>query len=253
MTETIQNNANYNHVIQKLQDYILDETNIKKSLEMKMESRNKPIMNSKEKEKEKEKENSLKSTLFIPREKDTLFWCFYLMKHGDGKYEMLEHKNILTEKKLKIEYVEKIRKEKQTVKTYKFATLTHIENNLANETQLDVKTFLTLCAVENLNVLFVKNKTYYELLMNDNGEEIHIVHLLQNFKYGHVINHIDAEKIKTTLYKLDNIDKPIKTLTAYKLSELIEICNKLSIDIINNETNKSKCKKELYESIIKYL
>ena len=89
--------------------------------------------------------------------------------------------------------------------------------------------------------------------MNDNGEEIHIVHLLQNFKYGHVINHIDAEKIKTTLYKLDNIDKPIKTLTAYKLSELIEICNKLSIDIINNETNKSKCKKELYESIIKYL
>ena len=247
-------NTNYNHVIQNLQDYILDETNIKKSLEMKIESRNKPIVNSKEKEteKEKEKENSLKSTLFIPREKDTLFWCFYLMKHGDVKYEMLEHKNILTEKKLKIEYVEKIRKEKQTVKTYKFATLTHIENNLANETQLDVKTFLTLCAVENLNVLFVKNKTYYELLMNDN-DEIHIVHLLQNFKYGHVINHINAEQIKTSLYKLDNIDKPIKTLTAYKLSELIEICNKLSIDIINNQTNKSKCKKELYEEIIKYL
>jgi hypothetical protein len=241
-------NTNYNHVIQNLQDYILDETNIKKSLEMKIESRNKPIVNSKE----KEKENSLKSTLFIPREKDTLFWCFYLMKHGDVKYEMLEHKNILTEKKLKIEYVEKIRKEKQTVKTYKFATLTHIENNLANETQLDVKTFLTLCAVENLNVLFVKNKTYYELLMNDN-DEMHIVHLLQNFKYGHVINHINAEQIKTSLYKLDNIDKPIKTLTAYKLSELIEICNKLSIDIINNQTNKSKCKKELYEEIIKYL
>jgi hypothetical protein len=245
-------NTNYNHVIQNLQDYILDETNIKKSLEIKIESRNKPIVNSKEKEKEKERENSLKTTLFIPREKDTLFWCFYLMKHGDVKYEMLEHKNILTEKKLKIEYVEKIRKEKQTVKTYKFATLTHIENNLANETQLDVKTFLTLCAVENMNVLFVKNKTYYELLMNDN-DEIHIVHLLQNFKYGHVINHINAEQIKTSLYKLDNIDKPIKTLTAYKLSELIEICNKLSIDIINNQTNKSKCKKELYEAIIKYL
>jgi hypothetical protein len=98
------------------------------------------------------------------------------MKHGDVKYEMLEYKNILTEKKLKIEYVEKIRKEKQTVKTYKFATLTHIENNLANENQLDVKTFLTLCAVENLNVLFVKNKTYYELMMNDSNE-LHIVHL----------------------------------------------------------------------------
>jgi hypothetical protein len=53
-----------------------------------------------------------------------------------------------------------IRKEKQTVKTYKFATLTHIENNLANDDIIDTKTFLTLCAIENLNVTFVKNKSF---------------------------------------------------------------------------------------------
>jgi hypothetical protein len=174
------------------------------------------------------------------------------MKYGDVNYEMLEHKNILTEKKIKIEYVEKIRKEKQTVKTYKFATLTHIENNLANENQLDVKTFLTLCAIENLNILFVKNKTYYELLMNDSSE-LHTVHLLQNYKYGHEINPTGATQIKTTLYQLDNIDKPIKSMSGYKLSELIEICEKLALDIINKETNKSKGKKELYEAIIQYL
>ena len=173
------------------------------------------------------------------------------MKHGDVKYEMLEYKNILTEKNLKIEYVEKIRKEKQTVKTYKFATLTHIENNLANENQLDVKTFLTLCAIENLNILFVKNKTYYELLMND-GNELHTVHLLQNYKYGHEINPTGAEQIKTTLYKLDNMDKPIKTMSGYKLSELVEISEKLAIETVNKDTNKSKNKKELYEAIIQY-
>ena len=182
---------------------------------------------------------------------DTLFWCFYIMKHGDTKYEMLEHKNILTEKKIKIEYVEKIRKEKQTVKTYKFATLTHIENNLANDNYLDIKTFLTLCAIENLNILFVKNKTYYELLMNDSNE-LHIVYLLQNEKYGYEINPTNAEQIKSTLYKLDNIDKPIKSMTGYKISELVEICEKLAIDIVNKETNKAKCKKDLYEAIIQY-
>ena len=163
------------------------------------------------------------------------------MKHGDVKYEMLEHKNILTEKKIKIEYVEKIRKEKQTVKTYKFATLTHIENNLANENQLDIKTFLTLCAIENLNILFVKNKTYYELLMND-SDELHIVHLLQNYKYGHEINHTGATQIKSTLYQLDNIDKPIKSMSGYKLSDLVEICEKLGLDIINKDTNNLKIK-----------
>ena len=253
MTDQMQNtNTNYNDVIKNLQDYMLDETNMKKSLEMKLVSEKKLVLDIKDKEKKVVKDKEIKPALFIPREKDTLFWCFYVMKHGDVKYEMLEYKNILTEKKLKIEYVEKIRKEKQTVKTYKFATLTHTENNLANENQLDVKTFLTLCAVENLNVLFVKNKTYYELLMNDSNE-LHIVHLLQNYKYGHEINPTGASQIKTTLYQLDNIDKPIKSMSGYKLSELVEICEKLGIDIINKETNKSKGKKELYEAIIQYL
>ena len=157
----------------------------------------------------------------------------------------------ITEKKHKIEYVERIRKEKQIVKTYKFATLTHIENNLANEIQLDIKTFLTLCTIENLNVLFVKNKTYYELLMNDSNN-LYIVYLLQNNKYGYEINPINAQQIKTTFYKLDNIDKPIKSITGYKLLELVEICEKLAIDIVNKETNKNKCKKDLYEAIIQY-
>jgi plasmid maintenance system killer protein len=252
MTERIQN-ENYNDVMKKLQDYILDEANIKKALEMKFSSTNNKALNGKESNKVTYEKEALskKPSIFIPREKDTLFWCFYLMKHGDAKYEMLEHKNILTEKNLKIEYVEKIRKEKQTVKTYKFATLTHIENNLANENQLDVKTFLTLCAVENLNVLFVKNKTYYELLMNDTNE-LHTVHLLQNYKYGHEINPTGAEQIKTTLYKLDNIDKSIKSMSGYKLSELVEICEKLAIETVNKDTNKSKNKKDLYEAIIQY-
>jgi hypothetical protein len=245
-------NENYNDVIKKLQDYILDEANIKKALEMKIGSTNKAVtLKDSNKLNYQKEELSKKPALFIPREKDTLFWCFYLMKHGDVKYEMLEYKNILTEKTLKIEYIEKIRKEKQTVKTYKFATLTHIENNLANENQLDVKTFLTLCAIENLNILFVKNKTYYELLMNDTNE-LHTVHLLQNYKYGHEINPTGAKQIKTTLYQLDNIDKPIKSMSGYKLSELVEICEKLALDIINKETNKSKNKKELYEAIIQY-
>ena len=41
---------------------------------------------------------------------------------------MLENINIVLEKKLKIEYFEKIRNEKQVVKSHKFATLTHLEN-----------------------------------------------------------------------------------------------------------------------------
>jgi hypothetical protein len=87
--------------------------------------------------------------------------------------------------------------------------------------------------------------------MNDSNE-LHIVYLLQNEKYGYEINPTNAEQIKSTLYKLDNIDKPIKSMTGYKISELVEICEKLAIDTINKETNKAKCKKDLYEAIIQY-
>jgi hypothetical protein len=74
---------------------------------------------------------------------------------------MLDNINIVFEKKLKIDYVEKIRKEKQIVKLYKFATLTHLENQLANEEKIDLNTFFTLCAIENINVLYVCKKTYF--------------------------------------------------------------------------------------------
>ena len=107
MTDTKQN-ENYNDVMKKLQDYMLDEVNIKKALEMKMVSTNRPgTLNGKDTNKVNYQKEDLtkKPSIFIPREKDTLFWCFYLMKYGDVKYEMLEHKNILTEKNLKIEYV----------------------------------------------------------------------------------------------------------------------------------------------------
>jgi hypothetical protein len=87
--------------------------------------------------------------------------------------------------------------------------------------------------------------------MNDSNE-LHIVYLLQNEKYGYEINHTNSEQIKNTLYKLDNIDKPIKSMSGYKISELVEICEKLAIDTINKETNKAKCKKDLYEAIIQY-
>ena len=239
---------NYNHVLSKLQDYMLDEINIQKSLETKFKydtSRPKkqphiisPVTN-------------LQNSVFCPLEKDTLFWCFYIMRNGDTSYEMLEHKNIIVEKKLKIEYVEKIRKEKQTVKTYKFATLTHIENNLANDNIIDTKTFLTLCAIENLNVIFVKNKSYFELLMNDTND-IYIVHWFQNGKFGYEKNSEVLNNIKTTHYKLDNIEKPIKSLSTYKLQDLVDICQKLGIEFMNKETNKGKNKKDLYESIIQH-
>jgi hypothetical protein len=238
--------TNYNHVLTNLQDYMLDDSLIKRIIESSNDKNSKNSV--------LEKSNIVKKEYFIPKQKDTLFWCFYIMKNGIDKYEELNETGIsvVTEKQLKIGYVEKLRKEKQLIKIYKFSSNTHIENQLVNENKIDIATFLTLCVLENLNIVYLKKKTYYELLMND-SIDIHVVNFNEYGKFGYKLSlNNDVDNIRTTLFKIDNIEKPVKALSAYKLSELVEYCNKLDISVINEKTSKKKNKNELYESLIQY-
>jgi hypothetical protein len=250
------NETNYNHVLKNLQDYMLDDSLIKRIVESTNDnnSSNISINSNSNSNSILEKSNIVKKEkeYFIPKQKDTLFWCFYIMKNGIDQYDDLNETGIsvVTEKQLKIGFVEKLRKEKPLIKIYKFASNTHIENQLVNENKIDISTFLTLCVLENLNIIYLKKKTYYELLMND-GNDIHVVNFTDYGKFGYKLS-LDINNIRTTLFKIDNIEKPLKALSAYKLSELVEYCSKLDIGIINEKTNKKKNKNELYESLIQY-
>jgi len=202
--------------------------------------------------------NHKQRNLFIPREQDTLFWCYYIIKHGDIQYETINNRNILITKQLKIDLVSKIRENKQIVKTYKFDTITNIESNLANDNFMTMKTFMTLCAIDNINILFVSKKTYFECLTN-NSEPIYIIREIDknqmkyNKQYGYEIaTDMVINEIHNTLYKVETLDKPIKAISSYKVSELLDIAHKLAIQTTNSATGKNKTKNELYESIIQY-
>lgn len=241
--------TNYNHVIKNLQDYMLNENIMNKATEDMLQQNKKNNFN-----KNQQKSTVIPNETFLPKEVDSLFWCFYIMKNSFTNYDMLNVKNIVVEKKIKIDYIEKIRQQKILLKTYKFSTLTDIENKLANEDKIDISTFLTLCLIENLNIIITFKKSYYELLTNDSNN-IFILTEFENKVYGINTNINCSDKIqniKASMYKIENINKPIKSISVYKVDELIEICNKLSIDVINKTTNKNKNKKELYESIIQY-
>jgi hypothetical protein len=125
---------------------------------------------------------------------------------------------------------------------------------LNNEPNINLKTLLSLCVIENLNVLFINNKTYYELLMND-GTDIHTINSFDNRHFGCKIvsrDNSELENVKSSLFKMDNIDKPIKSISSYKVSELLDFCTKLAIETTNKETGKTKSKKELYELFIQH-
>ena len=172
----------------------------------------------KDKEKEKEKELKAETKIFVPREQDTLFWCFFIMKNGDIEYEMIQQQNVnmfVTEKKLKIEYVEKMRKERQLVKQYKFDALFEIENQLANEHNKSTR------------------NSYHAKSFNRFGYE------------GTCTT--KADKYRTTFYNMEDINKPLRCLTSYKVSELLSIFNKLGVETSGSVKMN---KKELYEKLI---
>ena len=246
----------YQNFVKHVQDYMFNNTNICKSLECKLHEQ----YNNKKTKETLEKSDTINSNLIIPNDNDSLFWCLYIIKNGLTHYSQLTNRNLIIEKKLKIEYVERLRKEKQLIKQYKFDTLTNIENSLSNENRIDLNTFFTLCVVGSLNIFLIKKNTYFELNMNDSNKIYIIKYLSEKDQYGFEETNKDSIiDFRDKYYKVENMSKPIKSMSSYKTQDLIDICKKLGIEttVNNDDTSENKCiknknKKDLYEAIIKY-
>ena len=194
--------------------------------------------------------------LYKPKQVDSLFWCFYILKHGYSNYEMdIYNKYFVVEKAEKYKYVELIRSKKEILKIHKIKPLTEIEDDLANKQRISVKTFFALCIMENINVLVVDNHKYFELLCTDIDlkHPINIIH--RNSKtYEHHIelnnSNDNVQKYRDTYYKMSSFETSLKSMGSYKLDELIDMCNKLAIKIVNGENGKKRSKKDIYEFLV---
>lgn len=196
--------------------------------------------------------NAPEDTVFYPRELDSLFWCFYIMHKGMGGYEMLHNRMLVTEKNAKIEYIEVLRANKLAVKAAKLGQLSTMESALLNERTIDIKTFMALCYSEGISCVYVSNHCYYEINIDeDDVENIHVITKKKQsgnvtVKYGHsVCANIDT--IRTSCMKIDNVVKPLKAMTSYKLDELIAFCNTLHIPV----AEKAR-KKDVYECLVQF-
>jgi hypothetical protein len=110
-----------------------------------------------------------KSQQIKPIQKDTLFWCHYILKHGQSSYEQ-QFKcggiSYVKEKQLKIALVEELRGDvvRSRLKLCKLTSIDHVEDQLANENVIDLATFFSLCFIDNIQVFYFKDKCYYQTL-----------------------------------------------------------------------------------------
>ena len=232
-------NISYTHIINNLQNYMMsaklyNRYNTKEKPPIKKQIINKKI-------------NS--QHIFI-KDSDQLFWYFFIAKYGYDEYQYLDHK-FVKEKQLKIHNIELMKKNNSILKQHKIK-LCDYETNLLNSKNISLTTLKGLCAYNQVNLIYINNKTYYDFNFNDT--QIPIIIHKSGKTYTCEINSTLAniETIKQTYYYIDNPNKPIKGISTYKIENLRDICKKLDI-CINLESGTRKNKKVLYEEIKAYL
>ena len=197
---------------------------------------------------------------------DKLFWCFYKLNNNLCDIDLEYINKFTTEKEYKLKIIEYIRKNKNEFKIYKIKK-NYIEDDLINNKSISLYTFFSLILIYKIKLLIIKKNIYskYNIdsnseLLNENNNKLKIIKFNYNDdKYNsfdiidnYKLTNIELNNIINNYFYIKNMNKPIMSMSYYKLDDLINIANKLHLKIFNNN-NKKKIKKELYEEIFNLL
>ena len=205
------------------------------------------------KDKETKKKYNIKNedinndTFFYPDNHfiDSLFWCYHIFTNGFKDYEYSKTNSYMVEKTHKISLLNTLKKHKIVLKENKIK-LTILENELIQQEKIGLYSFNALLLINKINIVFIDNMIYYE---NFNYGENKICFIKKNKdRYGIWLETTNPSifELKKKLIVIDEINKPLKAISNYKITELREISNKLKIPTKNPETAKNYTKKELY-------
>ena len=262
----LSSSVNLPFLLSKMGDYMFTQKNISEiAPERKLEDTStashthKIKHNTKHATKHTKKVNdtlSMDTSFFIPSEKDTLFWCFYIMQYGLSNYEMLFQHTFKEEKAQKIKMVELIREHKELLKANKWKRA-QMEDDLVNQPVISVNTFLCLCAIHTLNIMIISQKRCYSNRTENKNTYI----IEQNDDTGYGLYVLDEASLQNkilfyekTCWLIEKWDKPLKAISHYKIKILQEICKKLDLPIeykMDNGLVKRIKKKDRQEMINK--
>ncbi len=191
---------------------------------------------------------------FYPKEKDTLFWCYYINKYGIDKYFDNKKRSFVVEHDYKISIIEKIQNMKDDLKLNKIKKLV-VEDELMNKSKIEIASIKLLMLLDNENLLLIKKNCYQKIVFNRDKLDLSVDNYnvifcdVDNYYLQKNLNDRELVDIINKSYEIDNFDKPLKGISSYKLNELHEICKKLNIELSSN-VGKNKTKQVLYTEIL---
>jgi len=243
----------YNNILNSLNNFILIGNNLNVDFynnKFKNQHVNSEHVNCKVINDEHLKKNK-KNDIYVVRQKDDLFWTFYIIKYGLFNYEMnVFRQSFSIEKQEKFKYINLIRENKELLKLHKIKNLQSLENELANENKISIKTFICICIIENINIYLINDRKLYINIL-DETLPINIIFKNKNKPYYCIDFQVSEEKInnyKENYLIISSFNNNLKSINSYKVNELLDICKKLNL---NTSLNEKLNKKDLYELITK--
>ena len=199
--------------------------------------------------------------IYYPQVDDSLFWCFFIILNGFHEFQMVDKNIFSIENTFKINAVHKMRENKSLLKSAKLKRC-DVEGELGSGSNLSIISLEALCRVYNINVMYIWDNKYYEIISDEEQEMNLIIQSPESTSSRKIFgiplwdnkSHDEKEQIishYSKCWKVDNPFKILKNISYYKLAALQDICNKLHIPL--DVDGKKKTKKMLYENILHIL
>jgi len=202
-------------------------------------------------------ERVVPSPMFLtPRYKDKLFWCFYIIAEGPISYELIGPNWFSSEKDYKIQTAERLPLVKDSIKSMKLRR-SEMETELVTQAQIGLNGLHALCLLHNVAMTVVMGRKYIDIqplhahVKATDKKGIIVVNPHGEYTLRHDPDGSFLEDVHANYWQVESktVKNGLKSLSAYTLSQLQDICRRLLIPIHDVE-GKTKTKPILYQTIL---
>ena len=190
-----------------------------------------------------------------PNKKDSLFWCLYIISYGYADFQQVTRNHRVRQLEVQKELIDVIQKDKTVMKTtnMKFTNVAiqELTSDLLSITKdINYRVAIALCVLYKINIYMINSEKgiYVKFISNTEVElPTYAIYREDNNKYSVDIEPLSSEKmlLMDELTCLESYLTPLKTISNYKIIELMEKARQLGL---LDEDKKYK-KKDLYELV----
>tara|TARA_B110000208_G_C11626372_1_gene379189 strand:+ start:9 stop:833 length:825 start_codon:yes stop_codon:yes gene_type:complete len=192
-----------------------------------------------------------------PTQKDTLFWCLYIAKHGYDEYKEIQQNYGGKQLDIQRKIGEHLRSNLHLVKNVNMritkASAQEILSDLLTDTKkTEMNVLYGYCIYYELNLILLdpSGENYLEIISNTFADS-HPVFVVQKNTHNNYslietpLTNEEYAQLVDTKIKLDSHLRPLKAIGNFKVDELRILADKVGIDIYEKKWSKT----DLYQEI----